>query len=93
MLLALVGWIPTAEKDLLKKLENTYKEYKNGKSINVSGRMSVGRFEDEFQKIFGVRCNVKLSKWKNADKKAALASIGQKILMLLKRLVYLLLAI
>ena len=32
------------------------------KSINVSGRMSVGRFEEEFQKNFGVRCNIKLSK-------------------------------
>tara|TARA_Y100001980_G_C14552174_1_gene336144 strand:+ start:391 stop:2685 length:2295 start_codon:yes stop_codon:yes gene_type:complete len=48
------------------------------KSINVSGRMSVGRFEDEFQKIFGVRCNVKLSKWRNADNKATLASIRPK---------------
>ena len=48
------------------------------KSINVSGRMSVGRFEDEFQKTFGVRCNVKLSKWRNADNKATLASIRPK---------------
>ena len=45
------------------------------KSVNVSGRMSVGRFEDEFEKTFGVRCNVKLSKWRNADNKATLASI------------------
>ena len=49
------------------------------KSINVSGRMSVGRFEDEFKKTFGVRCNVKLSKWRNADNKATLASINLNI--------------
>ena len=48
------------------------------KSINVSGRMSVGRFEEEFEKTFGVRCNVKLSKWRNADNKATLASIRPK---------------
>ena len=48
------------------------------KSVNVSGRMSVGRFEDEFEKTFGVRCNVKLSKWRNADNKATLASIRPK---------------
>ena len=30
------------------------------KSVSVSGRMSVGRFEEEFEKTFGVRCNVKL---------------------------------
>ena len=45
------------------------------KSINVSGRMSVERFNGEFQKAFGVRCNVKISKWVNADGKATLASI------------------
>jgi len=28
------------------------------KSINVSGRMSVERFNDEFQKTFGVRCHL-----------------------------------
>jgi hypothetical protein len=48
------------------------------KSINVSGRMSVERFNDEFQKAFGVRCNVKISKWVNADDKATLASIRPK---------------
>jgi len=48
------------------------------KSVNVSGRMSVGRFEDEFEKTFGVRCNVKLSKWRNADNKATLASVRPK---------------
>ena len=48
------------------------------KSINVSGRMSVERFNDEFQKAFGVRCNVKISKWVNADGKATLASIRPK---------------
>lgn len=48
------------------------------KSVNVSGRMSVGRFEDEFEKTFGVRCNVKLSKWRNANNKATLASIRPK---------------
>ena len=48
------------------------------KSVNVSGRMSVGRFEEEFEKTFGVRCNVKLSKWRNADNKATLASIRPK---------------
>jgi hypothetical protein len=48
------------------------------KSINVSGRMSVERFNDEFQKTFGVRCNVKISKWVNADGKATLASIRPK---------------
>ena len=48
------------------------------KSINVSGRMSVERFNGEFQKAFGVRCNVKISKWVNADGKATLASIRPK---------------
>jgi hypothetical protein len=48
------------------------------KSINVSGRMSVERFNGEFQKTFGVRCNVKISKWVNADGKATLASIRPK---------------
>ncbi len=48
------------------------------KSINVSGRMSVGRFEEEFQKTFGVRCNIKLSKWKNADNSSTLSSIRPK---------------
>ena len=48
------------------------------KSVNVSGRMSVGRFEEEFEKTFGVRCNVKLSKWRNANNKATLASIRPK---------------
>tara|TARA_Y100000591_G_scaffold288540_1_gene272836 strand:+ start:445 stop:2175 length:1731 start_codon:yes stop_codon:yes gene_type:complete len=48
------------------------------KSVNASGRMSVGRFEEEFEKAFGVRCNVKLSKWRNADNKATLASIRPK---------------
>jgi len=48
------------------------------KSINVSGRMSVERFNGEFQKAFGVRCNVKISKWVNADGKATLASIRDR---------------
>ena len=43
----------------------------------MSGRMSVGRFEKEFEKLFGVRCEVKKGGRYAADD-ASLASLRPK---------------
>jgi len=42
--------------------------------LKVSGRMSVGRFEKEFEEEFGVKCQIKQGR-KLADDKATLASL------------------
>ena len=47
------------------------------RTIKVSGRMSVGRFEKEFEKLFGVRCEVKKGGRYAADD-ASLASLRPK---------------
>jgi len=44
------------------------------KGLNVSGRMSVGRFEKEFEDEFGVKCQIKKGR-KLADDKSTLAAL------------------
>ena len=47
------------------------------KGLTVSGRMSVGRFEKEFEKLFGVRCEVKKG-GRYAPDDSSLASLRPK---------------
>ena len=47
------------------------------KGIKASGKMSVGRFEKEFEDVFGVRIEVKVKK-RLADNNATLASLRPK---------------
>ena len=47
------------------------------KAFKVSGKMSVGRFEKEFEVIFGVKCDI-LSKGELASNDARIASLRSK---------------
>ena len=44
------------------------------KGLKVSGRMSVGRFEKEFEDEFGVKCQIKTGR-RLADDSATIASL------------------